>query len=81
MTTDETHPDPHPDPSAASAGAVSAGAVAQTPDAPTSDARKGGLLLAVFWAWAGLLALVTVAQLFEIESILNVLDVKRWFAR
>lgn len=49
---------------------------------PEEGARRtGNVLLAVFWIWAALLVVVTVAQIFELEGVLNVLDVKRWFAR
>jgi hypothetical protein len=55
---------------------------AATSDAPASDeAGSGKLLLIVFWVWAGLLAVAAVAQLLGLDSVLNVLDVKRWFAR
>ena len=45
--------------------------------APT---RGDKLLVGVFWVWAVLLLLATLAQLFGWERVLDVLDVKRWFA-
>ena len=50
--------------------------------APVADQeeRTGRLLLVVFWVWAALLLVATIAQLFGLDGILDVLDVKRWFA-
>ncbi len=48
------------------------------PAAPTTGDR---VLVVAFWAWAALLLLVTLAQLFGWDGVLDVLDVKRWFAR
>ena len=45
------------------------------------DEGRGKILLVVFWAWAALLLVAAVAQLLGLESVLDVLDVKRWFAR
>ena len=39
------------------------------------------VLLAAFWAWAAVLVVATLAQLFGWQGVLDVLDVKRWFAR
>jgi hypothetical protein len=44
--------------------------------APT---RGDLVLVVVFWVWAGLLALATLAQLLGWEQVLDRLDVKRWF--
>ena len=38
-------------------------------------------LLAAFWVWAVLLLVATVAQLAGWQGVLDVLDVKRWFAQ
>lgn len=51
------------------------------PAAPPAASPRDRVLLAVFWAWAAILVAATVAQLFRIEPLLDVLDVKRWFAR
>ena len=50
------------------------------PDAAGED-RASRVLLIVFWLWAGLLVVATIAQLFGLDGVLDVLDVKRWFAR
>ena len=47
------------------------------PATPTRDR----VLVAVFWAWAAVLVVATLAQLFKWQGVLDVLDVKRWFAR
>lgn len=39
------------------------------------------LLLGLFWAWALVLVVATLARLFGWTGVLEVLDVKRWFAR
>jgi len=49
-------------------------------DSPNED-RASRVLLVVFWIWAGLLVVATIAQLFGLDGVLDVLDVKRWFAR
>ncbi len=49
------------------------------PDAPPS--RSDRVLVAVFWVWAGVLLVATLAQLMGWDAVLDVLDVKRWFAR
>jgi len=51
-------------------------------DAAAADAPSAGdrALVVVFWVWAGLLLVATLAQLFGWEGVLDVLDVKRWFA-
>ena len=41
--------------------------------------RADQLLVIVFWVWAALLAVATLAQLFGWEQVLDLLDVKRWF--
>ncbi len=46
-----------------------------------AEARRAKVLLGVFWLWAALLLVATVAQLFGLDAVLDVLDVKRWFAR
>lgn len=48
---------------------------------PAATAPRDRVLLAVFWAWALVLVVATIAQLFRIEPLLDLLDVKRWFAR
>lgn len=47
---------------------------------PATTARDR-VLLAAFWAWAAVLVVATLAQLFGWQGVLDVLDVKRWFAR
>ncbi len=54
--------------------------VGAAPD-PDTEGRASQVLLIVFWVWAGLLVVATVAQLFGFDGVLDVLDVKRWFAR
>jgi hypothetical protein len=39
------------------------------------------LLLAAFWTWAALLLVAALAHLFGWQGILDLLDVKRLFAR
>jgi hypothetical protein len=39
------------------------------------------VLLVVFWLWAAVLVVATLAQLFGWSGVLDALDVKRWFAR
>ena len=39
------------------------------------------LLLALFWAWAAVLVVATLAHLFGWQGVLDVVDVKRWFDR
>ncbi len=57
------------------------------PEAPAADepAAEPGtgdrVLVVAFWGWAAVLLVATIAQLFEIEPVLDALDVKRWFAR
>jgi hypothetical protein len=46
-----------------------------------STAPRDRVLVAVFWAWAAVLVVATLAQLFKWQGVLDVLDVKRWFAR
>ena len=41
--------------------------------------RSDRVLVGVFWVWAGLLLVATLAQLLGWERVLDVLDVKRWF--
>ncbi len=60
-----------------------------TQDAPAGDSpaaaapptARDRLLLAVFWTWAGVLALATVSHLAGWDGVLDALSVKRWFAR
>ena len=52
-----------------------------TPDEAAAPGPGDRVLLVVFWAWAALLLLATLAQLFGWESVIDLLDVKRWFAR
>ena len=54
---------------------------ASTSEVPT-DGPSGTdrVLVAVFWLWAGLLLVATIAQLMGWEGVLDILDVKRWFA-
>jgi hypothetical protein len=73
VTVEDQAPSIPPEPTAATASAPSA--VETTPE------TKGRLLLGLFWVWAGLLVVVTIAQLFDLRAVLDVLDVKRWFAR
>lgn len=48
---------------------------------PPETGRGDRLLLAAFWVWAALLLVATIAQLAGWQGVLDVLDVKRWFAR
>jgi len=48
-------------------------------DAVSGESRGDKLLVSVFWVWAALLLVATLAQLFGWEGVLDVLDVKRWF--
>ncbi len=54
------------------------GAATSVDSAPPATGK--GLLI-VFWIWAALLAVITVAQLLGLDGVLDVLDVKRWFTR
>lgn len=63
-----------------------AGSSPSSPDpAPAEPAApptlRDKVLLAVFWAWAALLVVAALAQLFGWDGVLDVLDAKRWFAR
>ncbi len=49
-------------------------------DAPAAPTRGDRALVIVFWLWAALLLVATLAQLFGWDGVLDVLDVKRWFA-
>ena len=51
------------------------------PSPPRDTTVRDRVLLAAFWAWAAVLVLATLAQLFGWQGVLDVLDVKRWFAR
>lgn len=59
----------------------SAATAAPAPAGEEAPPRGDRLLAALFWAWAAVLLLATLAQLFGWEGVLDVLDVKRWFAR
>lgn len=50
-------------------------------DGPAHATTRDRVLLGVFWAWAALLLLAVLAQLFGWEGLLDLLDPKRWFAR
>lgn len=50
-------------------------------DGPAAATARDRVLLLAFWAWAALLVVVTLAQLFGWDGLLDALDVKRWFAR
>lgn len=50
-------------------------------DASATISTGDRLLLIAFWAWAGLLVVATIAQLAGWQGVLDLLDVKRWFAR
>jgi hypothetical protein len=50
-------------------------------DGPAHATTRDRVLLAVFWIWAVLLLVATLAQLFGWEGLLDALDAKRWFAR
>ncbi len=52
---------------------------ASGPAAPTS--KRDRVLLVAFWAWAVLLVVATLAQLFRWQGVLDAVDVKNWFAR
>jgi hypothetical protein len=51
------------------------------PETTPTPRRGDRALLVLFWTWAAVLVVATIAQLFRIEPILDVLDVKNWFAR
>ena len=56
------------------------------PNDPSAEPRaatttRDRLLLAGFWTWACVLVLATLAQLFGWQGVLDLVDVKRWFAR
>lgn len=55
----------------------------KSPPVPAPSPASGGdrALLAFFWLWAAVLLVATLAQLFKWQGVLDVLDVKRWFAR
>lgn len=58
------------------------GAPAEVPaDGPGAATTRDRVLLGLFWLWAALLLVATLAQLFGWEGVLDALDVKRWFAR
>lgn len=46
----------------------------------TTD-RKDRIVFGVFVAYVVLLAIATIGELFDIEAILRIFDVKRYFAR
>jgi len=55
-----------------------------TDPAPSEDdavrtSNGDRVLVVVFWGWACLLLVATLAQLFGWDGVLDVLDVKRWF--
>ena len=52
-----------------------------TTDGPAAATGRDKLLLVVFWAWAAVLLVATLAQLFGWDGILDALDAKRWSAR
>ena len=54
-------------------------ATADGADTTPGASRADRVLVGVFWVWAGLLLVATLAQLFGWEGVLDVLDVKRWF--
>ncbi len=51
------------------------------PAAPAPATGRDRVLLVVFWAWAALLALLTLAQLLGWQGVIDAFDVKKWFAR
>jgi hypothetical protein len=59
----------------------SAAADPATRDGPQSATAGDRALLAAYWLWAALLLLATLAHLFGWDGVLDLLDVKRWFAR
>jgi hypothetical protein len=52
-----------------------------SPPSASAPTRRDRLLVTVFWVWAAVLVVATIGQLFRIQPILDVLDVKNWFAR
>ena len=52
-----------------------------SPPAAPAPTGRDRVLVTVFWVWAAVLVVATVGQLFRIQPILDVLDVKNWFAR
>jgi hypothetical protein len=50
-------------------------------DGPAAATTRDRVLLVVFWAWAAVLVVVTLAQLCGWDGLLDALDVKRWFAK
>jgi hypothetical protein len=65
------HPCPPPSPAPPAA----------SPAAPAAPGLRDRVLLVVFCAWAALLVVATLAQIFGWQGVLDALDVKRWFAR
>ena len=56
------------------------------PNDPVTEPRpatttRDRVLLVAFWCWAAVLVLATLAQLFHWQGVLDLVDVKRWFAR
>jgi len=50
-------------------------------DGPAAATTRDRVLLVVFWAWAAILVVATLAQLCGWDGLLDALDVKRWFAK
>ena len=50
-------------------------------DGPAKATTRDRVLLVVFWAWAAVLLVATLATLFGWDGVLAWLDVKRWFAK
>lgn len=48
---------------------------------PPRATAKDRLLLVFFWAWAGVLVVATLGQLFHWSAVTSALDVKNWFSR
>jgi len=50
-------------------------------DPRPATTTRDRVLVAVFWGWAAVLVVATLAQLFKWQGVLDVLDVKNWFSR
>ena len=50
-------------------------------DPRPATTTRDRVLVAAFWAWAVVLVVATLAQLFKWKGVLDILDVKNWFSR
>ena len=52
---------------------------APEPTTPASTETRDRVLLGVYWVWAAVLVVATLAHLFGWQGVLDVFDVKHWF--